>query len=345
MEFWLGVVLVIAGGAMEGLFSLPVTRTPKWQWENIWGAGSLLALVLVPWPVAFLTVPNLADVYCDVAPEVLVITLLFGLCWGIGGIFWGKAIAAVGMALGVSLLMGMINVFGSPVPLAIKEPGKFLEPGGLTLLAAVSVMIMGVIICALAGRGKERDLGTLAESKKNTVSVTPFTVGLTFCVVSGVLSAMLNFGFIFGEPLADAATRLGASEMAKNNAIWALVFTGNYLVNVLYALAKMIKNKTLGLIVSQGSPRYWAWALFMGIAWPLGIILFGIGANKMGRYGAFVAFPMMLVMAIVFGNLAGALTGEWRGTSTRTKATMLGGVLVLALAFVVFGGANSLLGG
>jgi L-rhamnose-H+ transport protein len=160
-----------------------------------------------------------------------------------------------------------------------------------------------------------------------------------------VLSAMLNFGFIFGEPLADAAARLGASDMAKSNAIWALVFTGNYLVNVLYALTKMIKNKTLGLIVTQGTPRYWAWALFMGIAWPLGIILFGIGATKMGHYGAFVAFPMMLVMAILFGNLAGALTGEWRSTSTRTKATMLGGVLVLALAFVVFGMANSLLGG
>ena len=345
MEFWLGVVLVIAGGAMEGLFSLPVTRTPKWQWENIWGAGSLLALILVPWPVAFLTVPNLADVYCDVAPEVLVITILCGLCWGIGGIFWGKAIAAVGMALGVSLLMGLINVFGSPVPLAIKEPGKFLEPGGIALLGAVAVMVVGVIICALAGRSKERDLGTLAKQQKNAVSVTPFAVGLVFCIISGVLSAMVNFGFIFGEPLADAAARLGASDMAKSNAIWALVFTGNYLVNVLYALTKMIKNKTLGLIVTQGTPRYWAWALFMGIAWPLGIILFGIGATKMGHYGAFVAFPMMLVMAILFGNLAGALTGEWRGTSTRTKATMLGGVLVLALAFVVFGMANSLLGG
>jgi L-rhamnose-H+ transport protein len=156
---------------------------------------------------------------------------------------------------------------------------------------------------------------------------------------------MVNVGFIYGESLADAAARLGASDMAKNNAIWALVFTANYLVNVLYALAKMIKNKTLGLLVTQGTPRYWAWALFMGIAWPLGIVLFGIGAVKMGRYGAFVAFPMMLVMAILFGNLAGALTGEWRGTSTRTKATMFGGILVLALAFVVFGAANSLLGG
>jgi L-rhamnose-H+ transport protein len=59
MDLTIGILLVIAGGALEGLFSLPVTRTPKWRWENSWGLGSLIALVLVPWPVALLTVPDL----------------------------------------------------------------------------------------------------------------------------------------------------------------------------------------------------------------------------------------------------------------------------------------------
>jgi ATP-binding cassette subfamily F protein 3 len=39
---------------------------------------------------------------------------------------------------------------------------------------------------------------------------------------------MVNFGLIFGERIADAAARAGASDVARNNAIWALVFTGNY---------------------------------------------------------------------------------------------------------------------
>ncbi len=196
MEFGLGVVLVIVGGAMEGLFSLPVTRTPKWQWENIWGAGSLVALVLVPWPVAFLTVPNLSAVYCDVEPEVLVITILFGLGWGIGGIFWGKAIAAVGMALGVSLLMGLTNVFGSPVPLAIKEPGKFLEPGGIALLVAVAVMAVGVIICAWAGRGKQRDLSTLAQPQKKRPAEKIHRIRHTVCRGAYLL---YHLGHTFGN--------------------------------------------------------------------------------------------------------------------------------------------------
>ena len=81
----------------------------------------------------------------------------------------------------------------------------------------------------------------------------------------------------------------------------------------------------------------------MGVAWPLGIVLYGIGADRMGQFGAFVAFPMMLVMAILFGNLAGAITGEWRGTSTRRRLIMLLGVAVLVAAFAIFGAASRMM--
>ncbi|HBO44186.1 MAG TPA: hypothetical protein DD670_09685 [Planctomycetaceae bacterium] len=342
MDLMLGIGLVIAGGAMEGLFSLPVTRTPRWHWENVWFLGSLIALLLVPWPVALLTVPELGEVYTEVGPHVLCMTFLFGLGWGLGGVFWGKAIAAVGMALGVSLLMGLTNVFGSPVPLAIKEPDKLTQPGGLTLLAAVGMMVVGVAVCAKAGQMRSRDQGQLA---RQDAARAKFAIGLVFCIISGVLSAFVNFGFIFGEPIADAAARHGASAVVKSNAIWALVFTGNYLVNVLYAMGVMVRRRTFSAIATGGSVGYWAWAVFMGITWPLGIVLFGIGAGMMGRYGAFAAFPMMLVMAILFGNLAGIVTGEWRGASTRTRTTMFVGVLILFAAFAVFGKASLLLGG
>ena len=75
MNLGLGILMVIVGGAMEGLFSLPVTRTPRWRWENIWGLGSLVALLLVPWPVALATVPELGQVYADVGPRVVALTL------------------------------------------------------------------------------------------------------------------------------------------------------------------------------------------------------------------------------------------------------------------------------
>ena len=338
----LGIFLAIAGGALEGLFSLPLTRTPRWRWENIWGLGLLMALLLVPWPLAFLTVPHLFDVYANVEASVLLLTFLFGVGWGLGALFWSKAIAAIGMALGVSLMMGLINVFGSPLLLGITQPAKLAEPGGYALLVAVAITIAGVTICAMAGHAKEREL--CAGSASVPKGGASFLLGLTFCVISGILSASVNFGLVFGEPIAEAAKQAGASDVVKNNAIWAIVFTGNFLVNTTYAFYVMWKNKTLGLLISQGSTGYWLSALFLGLALPLGIVLYGIGATKMGAYGAFVAFPMMLVSSILFGNLAGAVTGEWHGASSKTKNTMLVGVVILVIAFALFGLANKLLG-
>ena len=336
-----GLVLVVVAGALEGLFSLGVTRTPRWKWENIWGLGSLIALVVVPWPLALLTIPNLAAVYHDTSTAKLLLTFILGVGWGLGGIFWGKAIEAVGMALGVSLLMGLINVFGSLLPLALFQRDKVMTAGGATLAVAIAIMLLGIVFIARAGRIKEQEQ---LEHRQATASArkTPFSLGLIFCVLSGALSGLVNFSFISGADIAATAEKAGASVWAKGFAIWALVFTGNYLVNFLYAAFQMARNKSFGQI-AHGDAAHWFWVVFMGIAWPAGIAVYGIAAYLLGSYGAYVGFPMMLVCSILFGNLAGALTGEWCGTSSTARRVMACGVLILIAALAVMGLSNHLL--
>src|SRR5579863_10382420 len=108
VDFGLGLFFIVLGGAMEGSFSLPLKYTPKWEWENTWGACSLLALLLVPWPLALLTVPNLWEVFRAASSSALVDALVFGAGWGIGGIFFGLGLDALGMSLGLSLMMGLV---------------------------------------------------------------------------------------------------------------------------------------------------------------------------------------------------------------------------------------------
>jgi L-rhamnose-H+ transport protein len=343
MSLAIGILLVVIGGALEGTFSLPVTRTPRWKWENIWGLGSLVALMVFPWPVAFATIPHLGDVFAQVDPLRIAFVFSVGVLWGLGGIFWGKGIAAVGMAMGISIMMGLTTVISSPVLLAVtKGKEKLFETGGLVLLAAVAIMVLGVVLCALAGIAKQRDLSQEGEST-GAKNATPFAIGLMLCIISAVFSSMLNFGFVYGEPLKEATLKTQVSAASANNAIWALIFTGNYLVNAGYAFFLMWKNRTAKLIVSEGSASYWLGVCYLGVAWPLGVILYGIGADRMGDYGAYIAFPMLLVMSILFANLAGALTGEWRGVSKKTKSLMIAGILVLVAAFAVFGLSNALL--
>ena len=83
-----GLVLIVLGGVMEGLFALPMRFAPRWSWENFWGAGSLMALLLVPWPLALLTVPHLGSIYASADSTSLLLAVLFGAGWGCGGIFF-----------------------------------------------------------------------------------------------------------------------------------------------------------------------------------------------------------------------------------------------------------------
>jgi len=53
MSLPLAILLVALGGILLGTFSLPVTRTPNWKFEHIWFVGSLLALLVIPWPLVF----------------------------------------------------------------------------------------------------------------------------------------------------------------------------------------------------------------------------------------------------------------------------------------------------
>jgi L-rhamnose-H+ transport protein len=335
--------LVLLGGVLAALFLVPTTTTPRWKWENIWGLGSLIALVAVPWPLAWLTVPNLAEVYHTAGFWPVALAFFFGIGWGLGGIFWGQAIVLLGMGLGMSILVGLVNVFGSPVPLAIKEPARLVSPGGLLLLTAMAILIFGVTVCAMAGKRRDTELA-VDSNNPATSQQKSFAWAMLLCLLAGSLSAMNNFGPIFGQPIVDAASAAGASNLGKLNAMWAPLFTANYLVNGGYALYLMIRRNTLSLLIREGSWGYLLQAVFMGIAWPMCLVVYGMGINRMGTYGAYTAYPMFLGAMIVTGNAVGLLRGEWRGTSSKTRIVMIVGITILAAAFVVLGKANMWLG-
>lgn len=341
----IGLILIVLSGIMEGGYSILLKYTPRWQWENTWGAGSLMALLLVPWPLAIITVPGLFDVYRQSSWGAILTAILFGAGWGIGGVFFGLGIAAVGMSLGLSLIMGIVAIGGSIVPLLMKYPEQLLRPAGLVLMAGIVVMILGLSACAKAGSLKEesRQAASRGDSAASSTH-TPFKVGLFFCVASGVLSALVNFGFIFGQNIADAAIREGVSPSNATNAIWALVFTSNYLVNVGYCVYLGWRNKSLRKFLASGTGLYWMGAIVMGVLWAVGIVVYGMGATRLGRLGAFLGYPMMLICSILTGNALGVLSGEWKGVSGAAKRVMAYGVCLLMLAIGVLAYSTGLTG-
>lgn len=329
-----GFMLIIFGGIMEGLFSLPTRIAPKWAWENIWGAGSLAALVLVPWPLALLTVPHLWAVYAAAPLSSIFMVVLFGTGWGLGGIFFGLGVDALGISLGTSLIMGLIAIGGSVIPMML-EHVNVPAGGAKTLLSGIAVMIVGLSLCARAGSLKARD-----EQSSSATSNKPFGLGLFYCVAAGLLSGLVNFSLVLGVPIAIPAIEEGINPATANNAIWALAFTANYVVNILFCIRKGTKNGTIRQLLSRGTIHYWALAACMGLLWAGGIVIYGRGASIEGPLGPILGFPIMLIMSILAGNAAGAALGEWCGTRSGPKITMFFGVGILALATLVLGFAS-----
>ncbi|MFN8006362.1 MAG: L-rhamnose/proton symporter RhaT [Terriglobia bacterium] len=340
-----GILLILLGGIMEGAFALPLKLTPKWKWENIWGAGSLMALLLIPWPVALLTIPNLAEVYKNSSLHSILMAVLFGAGWGMGGVFFGLGISMVGLSLGLSLIFGLIAINGSLIPLLMEHPEQLTKPSGFVVLGGIAVMIAGLIVCALAGKKKELDQSSEALQKaEQAPSKATFSKGLLFCVAAGVLSALVNFGLIFGTQVTNQAIQQGASPANASNAVWALVFTANFLVNVGYCIFLLRRNGTGALFRESGTAWYWGAAAIMGIVWAGGIIVYGAGAFLLGHLGAYIGFPMMLIASILTGNVLGFLNGEWKETSRTSLRLMAGGVGLLIAAILLLGYANTLSG-
>lgn len=318
---------------MEGLFALPMRFAPRWSWENFWGAGSLMALLLVPWPLAFFTVPHLGSVYASADPLSLVLAVVFGAGWGCGGVFFGLGVAYLGLSLGTSIIMGLIAIGGSVVPLMLVHHAPISVQSCTGLLAGIGLMVIGLSICAYAGNLKHLDSEGQARSQQ-------FGLGLAYCLTAGILSAFVNFALVFGAPIAKPAIQSGVDPATANNAVWAIVFTVNYVVNIGYCLFRAARSGSLRKFRTDKSLRYWALALLMGMLWAGGIVAYGRGASLEGPLGPVFGFPLMLITSILTGNAAGALCGEWKNQPASAKTAMRWGISVMVLAVVTLGYFN-----
>jgi|YelNatPaOPRAMG01_1025707.scaffolds.fasta_scaffold10221_2 L-rhamnose-H+ transport protein len=331
-------LVVVAAGLVHGSFALPMKKLKDWRWENIWLVYSVAGLIFVPALLAFVSVPQLGTVYATTPASNIALVAIFGFGWGLGSTLFGLGIAQLGLALGFAIILGITSSVGSLLPLLLSHPEELATRRGLTLLAGLAIAIVGIIACSIAGAQREKD-------QKGTSGGAPrksFLSGLLICLASGILSPMLNFGFVYGKPLQDAATALGARSDLASTVIWVPALAGGFLANAGYAVYLLNKNKTWSVYGQAGIPRtYWVLAALMGLMWFGGIAVYGIGAAAMGSpLGAVVGWPAFMSMVIVTANLWGALTGEWAGAGAKARTMSWTGVGILILAIAVIAQAS-----
>ena len=332
-RFVWGIFLVLLGGLLNGSFYAPAKRMPLWRWENIWLIYSVFGLLLIPWGLAWAALPHLASVYHETSWRVLIMIAIFGLGWGVGSVFFGLGVVRVGLALGYGVILGIIAIVGATVPILVKDPSQFWTHQGHALLAGLALVILGTVFCALAGHQRDKD--------KQAISTTGgarsgFVLGFIICILAGVFSPMLNFGFVFGKSLQDRTLAAGAAFSMASYSIWAVALTAGFIANAAYCVYLLIKNKTTSVYRTSGAPAsYWPLGALMGFLWFGGIAAYGMGATELGSLGGAVGWPLFVATNIITGNVWGVLTGEWTGAGRRAYTYAYSGIAVLVIAIFV----------
>lgn len=327
----LGLILLIVAGAMNGSFTLPMKYTKLWKWENTWLAWTIFALFVLPLVVTHLTLPQAREVYHsgDSTGPILTVAA-WGAGWGISQIFFGLAVDAIGIALAFSVILGLAAACGSLVPLLTQHADKIFSAGGLGVIAGVALVIVGVGVCAVAGRKREAALNSGPQVGKASIGL-----GLVFCVISGVGSAFVNFGLIAGKPLQTASIALGGNPMWAPNAAWLPLMLAGGVPNLLYCIYLLTKNKTRGHFGQSNTASHWLLAFVMAFFWFASTLMYGMASVYLGEWGPILAWPLFMSLIVITASLHGIRTGEWQGAGKAPLRIQLAGVGVLIVAVIV----------
>ena len=345
MDMLLGIIAVSAGGLLMGSGAWPFKLMRKFRFEHWWFIGMFVGLFVLPWTITLVGCPHALAVFRSLPAAPLIRANLFSLAWGVANVLCGLCFVRIGVGLTGAILAGLGVSVGTIVPMVFKGTGLFKDaadlgsPAGLVVMAGVGVMLIGVVLAAIAGFGRDRALkSSAADSPNPQVRSGGFTVGLIMAATSGVLSAGMALAFVYSQgPVVEAMKAGGASDIAANCSVWAVGLLAGAALNIGYAVYLMLKNKSWRVLTQSWKDA--GLAAVIGVDMILAIVLMGKGMRFLGAFGASVGFGIQQAMQMTGNQALGFISGEWRGVLGKPRTQMYAtiGVLLIAAAIMAYG--------
>lgn len=335
-----GSSLAILSGLMNGTFTLPMRFLGRWEWENVWSLFILVSCLFMPTAIITIIAPQSWTVIAHAPVHALWIAVLTGFAWGFGAIMFGQSVSAIGISLANTFVLAISSALGSLLPLVILASHELFQHTGKMILAGVFIEIIGIALCGLAGREREKALGVGADRGNLVGRARPVGIALLLAVGSGVLSAVFNIGFALARPIAEYGHAAGLSEFASVNLIWWIMLSAGSLANLGFCIYLFAKNRSLSKFTQPGGVRLYALSSLMALLWGGSIFVYGAAAPRLGPLGPSIGWPLSLATGLFLANAIGIGVGEWRGVPTRTRTWMYSGILVLLIAIIVLSRAG-----
>lgn len=337
----IGVLVVTLAGLCMGSNAWQMKLMRKYQFEHWWLIGMFVGLIVLPWTVTLMFCPHALQAYSNVPFSIILKSNLFALSWGIANVLCGLCYVRIGFALTGAVLTGLGVSVGVTVPMILKGSGLFKNaadigsPAGQTVMLGVGVMVVGVILASVAGFGRDKAL------KKESKKSGSFLGGLIMAIIAGITSCGISLAFVYGQgPIVAAMQHNGAGVIPANFAVWAVGLIGGSLVNLLFPIYLLFKNKSWGVFAE--SPKEALIAVAVGIQFCLAVALMGRGMLFLGALGASVGFGIQQASQMIGGQAVGFISGEWKGIHGTPRNLMYITILVLISAAVIMAYGNKL---
>ena len=328
MEIIIGLLIIAIGAFCQSSSYVPINKIKEWSWESYWIVQGVFAWLVFPLIGALLAVPQGESLFALFAanPKASLLTMLFGVLWGVGGLTFGLSMRYLGVALGQSLALGTCSALG-----AILGPVLTGHAHDLTssVIIGVVVTLVGIAVIGIAGAMKSASLPE--EERKKAVKDFNFGKGIAVALLAGLMSACFNIGLSFGEPLSWAQT----PDIFKGLPATLLVTVGGFITNACYCFYQNGRNKTWG---DYRRGDLWGHNLLFcalaGLLWYSQFFGLSLGKGFLSSSPVLITFSWCILMAlnVVFSNVWGIILKEWKGVSKKTVAVLLLGLAILIVS-------------
>ena len=337
MEILIGLLIIAVGAFCQSSCYVPINKVKGWSWESYWLVQGVFAWLVFPALGALLAVPtghSLCELFTAENSFNLLMTILFGVLWGVGGLTFGLSMRYLGVALGQSIALGTCAAGGTllgPVLLNAFFPEiGALESLTFAVMSGVVVTLMGIAIIGVAGMMKAKSLPE--EEKRAAVKDFNFPKGLAIALLAGVMSGCFNVGLEFGKDINFGDL---TDPMFKTLPATMLVTLGGFVTNAIYCLYQNGKNKSFG---DYKKGNLWLNnALFCALAGALWYSqFFGLSLGKgfltESATLTILSFCILMALNVTFANIWGIILKEWKGCSKKTIVVLVLGICVLVLS-------------
>lgn len=333
----LGTMLHAVGATSAAVCYTPQKQVKGWSWQTYWMTQALFCWLLLPIIGAMLTIPQLWQVLQEAPSNAMWHSFLLGAAYGIGGTAFGIAIRYVGFSLTYALAVGLSSVLGTLLPPLVK--GQFMaifdKTGSGWVMSGILVGAIGIFLCGLSGRMKEKDRAGDEANKGFSIAK-----GLPLCLLAGVLSAVYGFALEAGEPIAAIAEAHGAAYW-RGNVTYIFANSGAFLTALLYCLYLHRKHKTIGELVELPAggekaslPMNFAMAILTGCLWYGQFFFYNLAHVRMGEF-KFSSWAIHMIMLVLISSALGLILREWRGCRMKTWVAVAVSMTVLVGAVLM----------